>query len=144
MARTLVHKEVQSLHHQAQKVWSIISKFEDVHTWAPSVSKCIVEGEGVGAVRTVTESGIIFQERLQVLEPESHTIGYRILDPTPSPMTGFHGTIHLEQNGADETVLTWTADAESIDQQGLAIISPVMSEFIKRSISGLEETLAKS
>ncbi|KAJ3533407.1 hypothetical protein NM208_g8001 [Fusarium decemcellulare] len=144
MARTLVHQEVQSLHYEVQKVWSIVSKFGAIHTWAPSVSNCVVKGEGLGSVRTVTESGITFDERLEVLDPESHTISYRILDPTAFPMTGFHGTIHLEQNAGDETVLTWTADAESIDQQGLQVISPVMSAFIKKSISGLNETLQRS
>ncbi|KAM5383735.1 hypothetical protein ACJZ2D_001724 [Fusarium nematophilum] len=146
MARTLVHKEAQSLRYDIEKIWSIISKFDAVNTWAPSVSQCITKGEGIGSVRTVTESGITFDERLEVLDPESHTISYRILDPTPFPMTGFYGTLHLhlEPGATSGTILTWTADAESIDQQGLDIISPVMSAFIKRSIAGLEESLGKS
>lgn len=126
MGRTLVHKEIQSLNYEIQTVWSMVSKFEAVHTWAPSVSCCIAKGEGIGSVRTVTESGITFGEKLEILDPESHTMSYRILDPTPFPMTGFHATIHLGQTKTGYTTLTWTADSEFIDQQGLEVISPVM------------------
>ncbi|KAM5366786.1 hypothetical protein ACJZ2D_010326 [Fusarium nematophilum] len=144
MARALIHKEVQSLSYDIKKIWSIISNFGAANTWASSVSQCVVKGEGPGSVRTVTVSGNTFDERLEVLDPESHTISYRMLDPTPFPMTGFYGTMQLEQGATGGTLLTWTADAESIDQQGLEVFSRVMSAFMKRSISSLEEALRKS
>ncbi|KAH6973513.1 hypothetical protein BKA56DRAFT_690644 [Ilyonectria sp. MPI-CAGE-AT-0026] len=143
MARTLVHQEVKTLNHGVDKVWFIISDFSGVTTWAPTVSECTVEGEGLGAVRTLSESGVSFQEKLEVLDQTSHTISYRIVDPTPFPMTGFYGTLHLEPEASGKTILTWTAEAESIDDEGLKVVAPVMNGFINTSIAGLCAALDK-
>ena len=141
MSRSLVHREIQILDHDVDKVWSIVSEFANVIDWAPSVSACTTEGRGIGAVRTVVESGFSFQEKLEVLDPVAHIISYRIVDPTPFPMRGFFGTIHLDGEREGQTRLTWTADAESIDNSGLAVVGPVMDSFIQRSIRGLRAVL---
>lgn len=140
MSRTLVHRETQVLDHDVDKVWSTVSDFGGVATWIPSVSTCTVEGKGIGTVRTVISSGMSIQEKLAILDNATHTISYRILDPTPFPMKGFFGTIQLDGQGG-KTRLVWTADAEDIDDDGMAIVRPVMDDFIKTSITGLRAVL---
>ncbi|KAH7110716.1 hypothetical protein EDB81DRAFT_831519 [Dactylonectria macrodidyma] len=144
MSRKTVHQEVESIKHDIDTVWNVVSDFPAVTTWIPSVSHCTVQGEGIGSIRTVTQAGMSFQEQLEFLDSSSHTISYRILDPTPFPMTGFHGTIHLERLSAGTTRLTWTADAESVDDEGMKVVGPVMDQFIKTSIAGLEANLSHS
>ena len=37
----------------ANTVWQRIHDFADLQSWLPGVTGCTVEGEGVGAIRTV-------------------------------------------------------------------------------------------
>lgn len=141
MGRTIVHQEKEDLNHDVEKVWRIVSDFSGVAAWIPTVSDCVVKGEGVGAVRTVTQAGTRFDEALEILNTDKHLISYRILDPTPFPMQGAFGTIQVEQKDAQQCRITWTADAESVDEQGMLVVQSAMKAFIKSSIGGFKAVL---
>jgi len=127
--------------HDVEKAWRVVSDFGGIADWMPTVSHCTVEGEGIGAVRTVTQAGTDFKKVLQILDTEKRTISYRIIDPTPFPMKGGNGTIHVEQHGERESLITWTCDAELIDEAGLLMVRPVMEGFIRSCIVGLKAAL---
>ncbi|TLS28140.1 hypothetical protein PpBr36_00058 [Pyricularia pennisetigena] len=144
MSRTLIYKATQELDYDVEAVWSIISKFDAVAAWSPIVVQCTTEGEGIGSVRyAVTESGGRFNEKLEILDHEAHTISYRFEEPVPFPATGLYGTQHLDAIAPGKTLLTWTADAESIDQDVKERVAEQMEGLLKISLGGLVELLGK-
>ncbi|OQU95843.1 hypothetical protein CLAIMM_02008 [Cladophialophora immunda] len=145
MGRTLIHEEQKTLPFPVDQVWAILSGFGAIKTWIPTIDACITNGSQVGAVRTVYYSGTSIQEKLRILDWENHTISYEMLEPTGLPMKGGHGTVSLAAAGvgANETRVTWTSDAEEVDDQGKQVIASIFGPFIRGCIRGLEEALSR-
>lgn len=83
------------------------------------------------------------KEQLQVWDPKTHTVSYRMLDPTGMPAKGAFGTVSLEAKGEKSTGITWVADAEEVDEESAKVMGGVFTPFIKKSIGGLKSTLAR-
>ncbi|PNP86554.1 hypothetical protein FNYG_00256 [Fusarium nygamai] len=144
MSRTLIYKVTQELDYDIEEVWSIVSKFDAVAVWSPMVVQCTTEGEGIGSVRfAVTDSGAHFNEKLEILDHESHTISYSFEEPVPFPATGLYGTQHLEAIEPGKTLFTWTAEAESIDEEVRDTVGQQTQGLVKISLTGLVELLEK-
>lgn len=143
MTRTLIYQEVDTIPSPIGHVWAILQGFGGIKAWLPTIDSCEVEGEGIGAVRTVVSGGNPVKERLEVYDPDKHTVSYRLLDPTGLPMEGGYGTVSLAEEGEKSTKIIWTSDAEKIDEQGIQTIRPIFEVFIKKSIGGLKEVLAR-
>lgn len=108
----------------------------------PSVKGVTIKGEGVGAVRTVNSMAGSVDEKLEILDPVNHVISYRIVDPTPLPAKGGFGTWKLKSIGEDKTEVTWIADAEEIDDAGVAVMKPIYEGFMADSFAGLVKALS--
>ncbi|MCG8591290.1 MAG: SRPBCC family protein [Proteobacteria bacterium] len=92
-------------------VWKLIRDFGGVGKWG-SVEKCEVEGEGVGAVRTLTmPGGLSLQERLESFDEAQHQFSYSILEPCPLPVTGYLSTVTLSAAG-DACHIDWNGRFE--------------------------------
>ncbi|CZR65566.1 uncharacterized protein PAC_15466 [Phialocephala subalpina] len=141
--RTLICKEVVTINQPIGNIWAIISGFGGIKTWMPAIDSCSVEGDGISAVRTVSLKGRKINEQLEVCDAESHTISYRLLDPTGFPMLGGFGTISLVAQSANQTQLTWIADAEEVGGGGIAKIEPVFAPFIRENIATLQSHLER-
>lgn len=141
MSRTVIHIETVIFDHPVEHVWSLASSFGAIKSWMPSIKWCTAEGQTVGSVRTLMSLAGIAKEKLEVLDNQAHVISYRILDPVALPMKGGFGTWKLESSGEDKTKVTWIADAEEIDAQGVATIKPIYEVFMKESIDGLKKAL---
>jgi hypothetical protein len=48
----------------------------------------------------------------------------------------------LESKGENSTLITWIADAEEVDAQGVAKIQPLYELFMKECFDGLKKALA--
>lgn len=106
MAEVKVEETVEA---PAAAVWALVSDFGGVDKWAgPAIQGCSVEGEGVGAVRTLTLPGdATLQEKLESFDPESRTQSYSIVDPSPLPLTGYLSTLHVEEDGPQRCRVQW-------------------------------------
>lgn len=61
----------------AAKAWVAISKFGRLDVWFPSISTCIVEGNGPGALRRMTLArGGEIVDRLLEIQPEKRRLVY--------------------------------------------------------------------
>ncbi|CZR65559.1 uncharacterized protein PAC_15459 [Phialocephala subalpina] len=141
--RTLICKEVVTINQPIGAVWAIISGFGAIKTWMPAIDSCLFEGDGIGAVRIVKFKGRVISEQLEICDPESHTISYRFLDPTGFPMLRGFGTISLIALDTSVTQVTWIADAEVVDDDGIAKIAPVFAPFIRENITTLQSHLER-
>jgi carbon monoxide dehydrogenase subunit G len=91
-----------------QRVWEILSDFSGIAKLSPAIQSCTVEGEGVGAVRTLDmPGGATLQERLEAHDEKQKTFSYSIIGNNPLPFTGYLSTVTVEASGRDACLVDW-------------------------------------
>ena len=97
----------------AGNVWQRIHGFGDLQSWLPGVTDCQVEGEGVGAVRTVTVADGSQVVELVAFEPARRQFSYRILQgPGVDKRANFIATVSITEAG-DGCMVRWQADFDT-------------------------------
>lgn len=82
------------------RVWHTVADYNGLPAWMPGMKDSVIEDDKkpteVGAVRKLGMVGSkdILRERLEVFEPDSHTITYAVLQG-PLPVKNIRTTIHL-------------------------------------------------
>jgi hypothetical protein len=97
----------------AAKVWHAIARFDRLDVWFPTISTCVVEGSGVGAVRRMdsTRGGKIV-DRLVAIQPEKMRLIYERVE-SPFAVTSYRGTVEVFESFEGLGVVVWTIDFES-------------------------------
>ena len=103
------------IHVPADTIWQVISDFGAAGQYLAGVVDCTVEGEGVGALRTLTSAdGSAIVERLETLDAASQRLSYALL--TDTPFTNCLTTMRVRDLGSNQAELAWTA---TFDPDGL-------------------------
>jgi mxaD protein len=100
---------VEQIEANASDIWEYIGDFGGLARWNPFVAAVTVDGDGVGALRTVQgKAGGTTVEKLEALDPTGLSIAYRVVstDP-PQPVTGMPVTISLQEMEPGHTEITW-------------------------------------
>lgn len=123
----------------AAKVWEIFRDFGGAKRITPQIERCTLEGEGVGAVRTITmPGGIQIQERLEALDDAGRTLRYAIVSG-PAPFRDYLATVRVNEDG-DGCTIDWSSDFEPqgvSDEQARAIVEGIY----RGGIAGLRDHL---
>ena len=126
---------VEEIAAPAAKVWELVRDFGDVGKWAAGVESCTVEGEGVGAVRTLgMPGGLSLQEKLESFDDAGRTFGYAIIGDNPLPFRDYHSVVTVEEKGAARCIYTWrgTFEAEpAAEEQATGIIRSIYTGGIQ-------------
>jgi hypothetical protein len=110
MSEVIVKEEIGA---PAAVVWEILGDFGGLAKWAEAVSSCEVEGDGIGAVRTLgMPGGLSLQERLEAYDDGARTLSYAIIGDNPLPFSNYLSVIRLDENGADACTLEWRGTFE--------------------------------
>jgi hypothetical protein len=111
MAEVKVEESVEA---PASAVWELASDFGGVDKWAgPAILGCSVEGEGIGAVRTLSlPGGATLQEKLESFDEAARTLSYSIVDPSPLPLRGYLSTLHVAEDGPQRCRVEWSGRME--------------------------------
>ncbi|MBM9513687.1 SRPBCC family protein [Desulfogranum marinum] len=93
----------------AADVWAVISDFNALPKYVAAAVESKVDGEGIGAVRTLTlPDGALLQERLEQLDTDEMFLQYSIVDG-PLPVADYLSTMKL--TAAEEGCeLEWSGD----------------------------------
>jgi len=92
----------------AERVWEILSDFAGIAKLSPAIQSCTVEGEGVGAVRTLgMPGGASIQERLEAHDEQAKTFSYSIIGNSPLPFNGYLSTVTVKPDGRDACLVDW-------------------------------------
>jgi ribosome-associated toxin RatA of RatAB toxin-antitoxin module len=95
----------------ADALWRVISDFGAADQYLTGVVACTVEGEGVGALRTLTSAdGGTIVERIETLDAAAHQLSYLLLTDTP-----FHNcltTMSVQDLGRDQSEVEWSSTFE--------------------------------
>lgn len=101
--------QVTTIHAPIDAIRQMISDFEAGSKYLAFVKHCVVHGQGVGALRTLTYlDGSVVLERLETVDEATHCLSYNLLSDTPfgSCLT----TVRLDALTPDQAELNWTAD----------------------------------
>jgi hypothetical protein len=102
----------------AADVWAIVGDFAGCAQWC-LVGSCTVEGQGVGAVRTVTGQGggvaddLRLKQCLTAFDPEARSLAYDMADSEGLPWTDYRSRISVsEAPGGCE--VTWVCQVNPL------------------------------
>jgi carbon monoxide dehydrogenase subunit G len=96
MASVKVSERIEA---SADRVWGLLRDFGGIHRYAAGIETCTVEGEGVGAVRTLgLPGGAELQERLEALDDASRRLRYAIV-AGPIPLSNYLATVEVRDEG---------------------------------------------
>lgn len=136
MASVKVTEQVPA---DAERVWGLFRDFGGVKRITPQIESCTLEGEGVGAVRTITmPGGVQLQERLEALDDGARMLRYSIVGG-PIPFGDYLATIRVSGDGEGCTV-DWSSHFEPkgvSEDQARAIVEGIY----RGGIAGLRKHL---
>ena len=96
----------------ADAIWRVISDFGAASQYLAGVVDCTVEGEGVGARRTLTNAeGSTIVERLETLDGIALRLSYALL--TDTPFRNCVTTMMVRELGQSRAELEWSATFEA-------------------------------
>lgn len=117
MAKALAFRHVPV---PAEAAWAAVGGFDRTE-WLAGVTDCAVEGEGAGAVRTVTMAdGGRFVERLEELDAEGRRYRYS-LQASPLPLVDYKATVKVEpvDDASCGVSISSTFEVEGADEDEL-------------------------
>ena len=125
----------------AARVWEVIRNFGGLLDWAEGIESCTVEGDGIGAVRTLgLRGGLKLNERLEAYEEDARTLSYSIVGDSPLPVTGYLSTIHVEDEG-DSSTIEWRGTFEPAGSADRAQVEGIIRGVYTSSIQSLRVKL---
>ena len=91
MAEVLVTEELPV---PATKIWELVRDFGGIQKWVgPMIQNLEIEGEGVGAIRTLTLPGDTkLSEELKAFDNEGRSFSYAIIGKSPLPVADYLST----------------------------------------------------
>jgi len=97
-----------TIHAPADVVWRLIRDFGAAGQYLAGVVDCTVEGEGVGARRTLTNAdGSTIVERLEAVDAAARRLSYALL--TDTPFCDCLTTMAVRDLGPHQAELAWSA-----------------------------------
>ncbi len=101
-----------TIHAPVDAIWQVIGDFGAAGQYLAGVVNCTVEGEGVGARRTLTSAdGSTIVERLEMLDAATRRLSYALL--TDTPFRDCLTTMSLHDLGPYQAELGWLATFEA-------------------------------
>jgi|DEB0MinimDraft_6_1074348.scaffolds.fasta_scaffold108858_1 hypothetical protein len=131
----------ETVNASAKAVWDILSNFGGVKVGGP-IEAFEIEGEGVGAVRTITMNGGKVIEKLDVLDEETLTFAYSILnDDCPLPVSSYRSKVIITPNDDSSCTVDWTGNFEpkgAEEETASGVVRGIYTNGIARARSALE------
>jgi len=127
----------------ASKIWELVRDFGGAQKWLGSmVQKLEMEGEGVGAIRTITLPGdTLLHEQLEAMDDAEMTFSYAIVRDSPLPATDYLAKFKLVETGADSCRIEWGSTFEPAGGMSEDDVKPMIEGIYRSGIAGLRQTL---
>lgn len=123
-------------------VWTAISSISHLEQWFSVIKHCQVNGQGVGATRTLTlVDDKIMHDVIIEIDHRNYQFCYKRTE-APFPISEYLGTINLNSTTQKETKLSWSVEylvATENQQEMRSLILNVITD----GINGIEQDLQK-
>jgi hypothetical protein len=125
----------------AAKAWDAITKIGRLDVWFPTISSCVVEGSGVGAIRRMdlARGGKIVDHIVDV-RPEKMRLTYERVE-SPFAVTSYRGTVEVFESFDGLGVVVWTIDFESTPENS-PLVNAQLEAGIGAGLEGMKADLA--
>ena len=124
----------------AAAVWQELAEFGGLAGWMPGVQKCEVEGDGIGAVRTVSMGPMKVKERLESFDAGARTLSHSIVEG-PLPVKNYLATIRVTERGKDACHVDWTARFDTPPGVDASALAPAVEKGYGGALSALAARL---
>src|SRR4051794_15904451 len=117
------------------EVWKLVSDFGGIiEALGLPVD---VEGDGVGAVRTISMGGSDTVERLEALDADAKSLTYSMVRG-PLPVENYLATMQFTALGDGRTKLDWTATFDAARGGNADDLVPIVRSIYEGGIGGLQ------
>jgi hypothetical protein len=127
-------KVVEKVAAPAADVWDQLADFGGLKVGG-MIQSFEVEGEGVGAVRTIGVAGGSVIERLDRHDSDSLTFTYSIInEDCPLPVSGYSATVQITDDGDGACTVDWTGTFEpkgAPEEQAITIVKGIYTGGIQ-------------
>ncbi|KAF2008871.1 hypothetical protein BU24DRAFT_456095 [Aaosphaeria arxii CBS 175.79] len=112
------------------EVWGIIGGFGAEKAWYPGCKKLILEGFGLGSIRTFhyeypsgPKAGetYIFSEEMTAIDIPNYSMSFRVRRPDYPDMVAY-GTTALESLGSDKTRFIWSGKGSALPDEYMKVL----------------------
>ena len=135
-------KIVDEIQASADRVWNLVKDFGGILKWsAGAIEGVTVEGDGIGAVRTLSISGgMSLQEKLEAYDEASQSFSYSFVGEAPLPLDAYYATLTVRDAGPGLARVEWSSTFEPRgvpEAQAVAMVEGIY----KNGIGGIKQAL---
>ncbi|HXY57416.1 MAG TPA: SRPBCC family protein [Methylocystis sp.] len=112
----------------SELVWAALRTGDGLERWFSLIDSCRLDGDGVGAVRTLTTAGGVMNDRIIEISNEDRRFRYRRFE-WAFPTEDYIGTVEVRDAGEGRALVLWTACAEAPDDQAQALTAILQNAF---------------
>jgi hypothetical protein len=126
----------------AETVWALVRDFGGARKWlGDMVQKLELEGEGVGAIRTISLPGDMkLHEQLRAHDDDAMSFTYAIVRESPLPVSDYVAKFALVRTGPERCRIEWGSTFEPVGMAE-ADVEPMIRGIYTSGIAGLRKTL---
>jgi hypothetical protein len=141
MSEVLVIDEVTA---PAATVWDLVKEFGGILKWsAGAVESVTVEGDGVGAVRTLSiVGGATLQEKLEAYDESGRSFSYSFVGEVILPVADYYATLTIRDGaaGPGSSRVEWGSTFEPKEIPEAQAVSMIEGIY-KNGIGGIKQAL---
>ena len=97
-----------------ESVWELLREFGGIRRWNPNgIDSVTVEGEGIGAVRTIgIAGGVELQEKLEAYDEATRSFSYSFVGKRVLPLDDYYATMTVVDENKSECRVDWESSFE--------------------------------
>ena len=118
--------------------WEIVRTGANLDRWVPAITRCEIEGDGVGAKRVCVVDGHELHESIETVDDPTRLFQYRIHRQAMLPVRNILGSIHLTARGAEETAVLWFVNFDLDDEAAWGRVRDGVEALYRSALDGLE------
>lgn len=128
----------------ADRVWELVREFGGIMKWSSggAIQSVEVEGEGIGAVRTLhLAGGAQLQEKLEALDDAARSFSYSFTGKVLLPLSDYYATLTVVETGPGTCRVEWGSTFEPAgvsEEQARGMVEGIYTG----GIAGIKQALA--
>lgn len=134
-----VYAELQA---SPDAVWKLVGDFANLAAWSPAIHGCVMDGEGVGAHRTIRTAAGAVRERLDEWDPQAKRLAYTPVSGSSLPVRGLRATIALSALPSGSTRVEWRIEGEPTQPQ--AAVEALLQKRYAARLEDLRNALQRT
>jgi len=127
---------------KGEVVWEFLRDFGGILPWNPNgIESVSVEGEGIGAVRTIgIPGGIELQEKLEAYDEAGRSFSYSFTGKPVIPLDNYYATMTVLDEGDSDCRVDWESTFEHPSMDGDAA-RELIEGIYNAGFAALKETV---